>query len=122
MTMAINEIVRNLPAASEGPVETWSHGELLNEAARHGLRRRHEFLTLHPITAEMPLKDAKMVVDAALTRARLLANVQMMSLQPRPPDRAILLERAAERFKEELDEHHNELLAERAERKAAAAR
>jgi hypothetical protein len=92
--MAIDEIVASLPAAREAPVETWSHGDLLNDAAREGLLRIREFIRLHQITAGMSLRNAKQIVDAAIPVAKHLSH-GLARLQQREEPRLVRLEASA---------------------------
>ena len=118
MTMAINQIVANLPAAPEGPPEQWSHSELLTEAAKAGLLQTLRFFQQHPITPEMSLRDAARVVAVAVPIAKLLAIVQTARLQQRADEHQVKrFNAAAAKFEAQMAEAEWMEQAERESRK-----
>jgi hypothetical protein len=105
VVMAIEEVIGGLPAVEIGgkTLDEVSHAELLSAAGKLALWRLHEYFLLHS-PRDLAVREATLVASTAHSVARLLAHVQLANLQLAQGDRRLAgLEKAAQKYKEDMD-------------------
>ena len=76
------KVIATIPAGPlDKPLEAWSHGELLSDAARSSLLGLRAFVTKRAITAETDFKEDRQLADVMLGVAKLYAHVQVSQLR-----------------------------------------
>jgi hypothetical protein len=87
MLRCMDDVIERLPAGpADRAVAEWTPAEILTDAARLGLMRIREIVA-RPISAGTDLREQRLIGDMALGVAKLLAHVQLATLQRTTDDR-----------------------------------
>ena len=79
----IDDQLETLPAVPlDRPLDQWTPAELLSNNAKLALLRQREILS-EPISPDMDLKKARLILDTAGTAIRATVRVQEASLRER---------------------------------------